>query len=82
MANDTHYHLEVDGIPCPSCLYGIEKKLGSLEGVTDIKSGLKNGRFFVKVAEGTTLSEEEVQKAVTDAGFTLRSFTKVEEALQ
>ncbi len=78
-AGDTHYQLEVDGMVCPFCFYGIEKKLGKLDGVTDIETDFKNGRFSIDVTEGVTLSEAAVRKAVTDAGFTVRTFKEVEE---
>lgn len=35
---ETHYHIEVEEISCRFCLYGIEKKLCKLDGVTEIKS--------------------------------------------
>ncbi|MEE8305523.1 MAG: heavy-metal-associated domain-containing protein [Candidatus Tectomicrobia bacterium] len=76
---DTHYHIEVDGIVCPFCMYGIEKKLTKLEGVVEIRHNLEKGQFFIKVADGSSLTEEEVRDAVTEAGFTLRSFTVVEQ---
>ena len=75
---DTHYHIEVDGIACPFCLYGIEKKLRKLDGVTEIQSDLEEGRIFIKVADGATLSEDRVREAVKSAGFTLRSFEEIE----
>lgn len=74
---ETHYHVQVDGISCPFCLYGIEKRLGKLEGVTEVASEIKEGRFFIKMAEGKTLSEQAVAEAVRSAGFTLRSFEEV-----
>ncbi len=76
---DIHYHIEVDGIPCPFCLYGIEKKLRELDGVTEIQSDLKEGQFFIKVADGVTLSEDSVREAIKSAGFTLRSYKEIEQ---
>ncbi len=78
-AGDTHYQLDVDGMVCPFCFYGIEKKLGKLDGVTDIETDLKNGRFSIEVTEGVTLSNAAVQKTVNDAGFTVRAFKEVKE---
>ncbi|MDX1629678.1 MAG: heavy-metal-associated domain-containing protein, partial [Fulvivirga sp.] len=35
--------VEVDGLSCPFCAYGLEKKLKNLDGVTNIKVDIENG---------------------------------------
>lgn len=70
-AGDTHYQLQVNGLACPFCAYNIEKNVGKLDGVKDVKANLKEGLVSVLVAEGKTLSEEVVRQTITDAGFTL-----------
>ena len=37
------YQLRVDGLACPFCAYGIEKKLGALEGVQSVETNIKDG---------------------------------------
>ena len=70
-AGDTHYQLQVDGLVCPFCAYNIEKNVGKLDGVKDVKANLKEGLVSVLVADGKTLPEEAVNQTITDAGFTL-----------
>ena len=70
------YSLKVDGLACPFCAYGIEKKLSAIDGVEDIKVDIKEGQVIVTMADGTSLSEQRARRAVTDAGFTLRAFTQ------
>ncbi|OHY82839.1 heavy-metal-associated domain-containing protein [Marinobacter sp. AC-23] len=73
---DTRYSMRVDGLACPYCAYGIEKKLNQVEGVTDIDIDLNKGLVSVIVTEGVELSEPEMEKLFDDAGFTFRSMEK------
>jgi copper chaperone CopZ len=68
------YELTVDGLACPFCAYGIEKKLGAIEGVTGIDVDINKGVVRVTMAEGAKLPEPAARKAVKSAGFTLRRF--------
>ncbi len=72
-AAGTHYEMRVDGLACPFCAYGIEKKLKAIEGVSNIKVDLNKGLVSVDMAEGKTLSEEQMKKLFDDSGFTYRS---------
>lgn len=67
------YVMRVDGLACPYCAYGIEKKLNEIEGVKDIAIDLDNGLVTVDVADGIVLTEEQMQELFADAGFTYRS---------
>ncbi len=73
---ETQYRVGVDGLACPFCAYGIEKKLSSIDGVKDIKVDIKKGAVIVTMAEGANLSEQLAREKVKDAGFTLRSFSQ------
>ena len=68
------YELTVDGLACPFCAYGIEKKLGAIDGVTGIEVDINKGVVRVTMAEGAKLQEPAARKAVKSAGFTLRRF--------
>ena len=72
-ADGTQYRMRVDGLACPYCAYGIEKKLGKIDGVEKIDVDLNNGLVTVNVAEGVTLTDAQMAKLFTDAGFTFRS---------
>jgi len=73
-AQGQSYALEVDGLACPFCAYGIEKQLRRVEGVEAIDVDVKAGRVVVTLAQGRALSEAQARKAIEDAGFTLRGF--------
>jgi len=75
-ASGPSYALQVDGLACPFCAYGIEKKLSHIEGVDDIQVDIKKGEVIVIMAEGVPLAEDLARKKVKDAGFTLRSFSQ------
>jgi len=70
------YSLKVDGLACPFCAYGIEKKLSAIDGVKDIDVDIKEGQVIVTMTDGASLSEQRARQAVTDAGFTPRAFTQ------
>ncbi len=72
------YSLKVDGLACPFCAYGIEKKLSAIDGVEKIDVDIKEGQVIVTMADGASLSEERARQAVTEAGFTLRAFAEGE----
>jgi mercuric ion binding protein len=74
------YQLHVDGLACPLCAYGIEKKLGALEGVRGIETRIEDGTVIVTMKDGVTLDEASAKQAVNEAGFSLRKFGQVQSA--
>ncbi len=68
------YTLQIDGLACPFCAYGIEKQLGAIEGVETVETDIKSGTVTVTMQEGASLDEGAANGAVEAAGFTLRGF--------
>ena len=68
------YKLYVDGLACPFCAYGVEKKVGGLDGVERVDIDIDGGLVAVTMAEGSTLDEATAKRAVDEAGFSLRAF--------
>ncbi len=68
------YKLYVDGLACPFCAYGVEKKVGGLDGVERVDIDIDEGVVAVTMAEGSTLAEAAAKRAIDEAGFTLRAF--------
>lgn len=62
----------VDGMACPFCAYGIEKKLKNLDAVQEMEVQLEEGRVLLAFEEGQSLTKEDIQGAVKNAGFTAR----------
>lgn len=72
-----HVSLRVDGLACPFCAYGLEKKVAKLEGY-------QADTYTVKINVGVVsfdwqsdkpLDLEAIEQAVDNAGFTLRGVT-------
>ena len=72
----TNYNIRVDGLACPFCAYGIEKKFKAMDGISNIKVDLDNGIVSVDAKEGLELKEDEMIKLFNDSGFTYRSMIK------
>ena len=73
-AGETHFLLGVDGMSCPFCVYGIEKRLRKIEGVEDVRADLAQGNIWVEASGADVLSEDSARLLLEDAGFTLRTF--------
>ena len=67
--------VRVDGASCPFCAFGLEKRLGHLEGVADVRLEMKAGKVIVTLQKGATVSEQALRQAVEEAGFTPREIT-------
>lgn len=71
--------IEIGGLACPFCAYGIEKRLKKIDGVAELSVLLEEGKVQLKLEEGATVSEERLQQAVAEAGFEARSIVFVNE---
>jgi mercuric ion binding protein len=67
--------VEVDGLACPFCAYGLEKKLKKIDGVEALEVQIDDGQVKIKLKENAQVSEEDIREAVADAGFTVRAIT-------
>jgi len=64
--------LQVDGLACPFCAYGLEKKLKKVPGTSAYEIDLKKGEAVVRFDKKTALDFASFENAVREAGFTLR----------
>ena len=64
--------LRVDGLSCPFCSLGLEKKLKRIEGVEGVQIHMKRGITEVSLAPEEAPDLAAIRKAVKEAGFTLR----------
>ncbi|MCR4290019.1 MAG: heavy-metal-associated domain-containing protein [Candidatus Scalindua sp.] len=74
------YTLQVDGLVCPFCTYGLEKKLLAIESVETVEIDLKTGTVTIKMQDDVSLDEKTTGRAVDAAGFTMRNFKKERDA--
>ena len=70
----------VDGLACPFCAYGLEKKLKTLDAIRAMEVQIEEGRVLLAFKEGKTLTEDEIQQAVEKAGFTARKIEFADDA--
>ena len=67
--------VQVDGLSCPFCAYGLEKKLRKVGNVASLEIQVSEGRAVLKPEPGTSLDLAAVEEAVRDGGFTPREPT-------
>ena len=62
--------LEVDGLACPFCAYGLEKKLREyIEDIEDLDINIEEGYVTFSFPKENKPSEEKLLKIVEEAGF-------------
>lgn len=61
--------VSVNGLACPFCAYGVRKHLLKLPGAQKVQVDLAKGEAVVDFVAGAKVTDAQIQKAVTDAGF-------------
>lgn len=64
--------VKIDGLSCPFCIYGLEKKLKRVEGVEELKLQFDTGIAEIKIKDDKSIDVDGIRKAVKDGGFTPR----------
>ncbi len=62
--------IRVDGLACPFCAYGLEKKLKKLDGAEEVNIFLNEGKATLVFKDGVSVDREEIERIVKEAGFT------------
>lgn len=73
--NKDEITVQVDGLGCPFCAYGLEKKMKELKGVKAFKIEMESGLTSFTYPAEKKISLEEVKYQVTKAGYTPMSLT-------
>jgi len=71
--------VHIDGLACPFCVFGVEKHLKKVNGVKKVQVNLEKGTAHLILKSGVKITEEEIQEAVTKAGFKASEITNIEE---
>lgn len=71
--------IEVQGMSCPFCVYGVEKSLKQITGVEDAEVDLKAGLARVRMQPDAEPNPERFREAILDAGFTPGKITTAAE---
>lgn len=64
------FEVRVDGLGCPFCAYGLEKKVKKLKGVKKLTIDMETGILGFTYPTEKALSVEDIQNQVADAGYT------------
>lgn len=70
----------VDGLACPFCAYGLEKKLDDHDAVRKLQVEIEGGRVLLAFRDGQALTKDEIKQAVEKAGFTARKIEFSDDA--
>jgi len=63
----THTILRAEGFSCPSCVAKIEKRVGRLDGVKNVKVHFASAR--IEIDHDDTVSVDDLIAAVAKAGY-------------
>jgi len=74
-ASSADFTLRVDGMACPFCAFGIEKKLLDVPGVLDVEVYLDEGRIALAFESGSKATVDDLEQAVRKAGFGLTALS-------
>ncbi|MDQ6996957.1 MAG: heavy-metal-associated domain-containing protein [Mariprofundus sp.] len=68
--------IQVDGLSCPFCAYGLEKNLKKVTGIEGVDIDMKTGKASVAIKAGAQVDDQSLRQAVKKAGFTAREITR------
>jgi copper chaperone CopZ len=71
------YLVKLEGMSCPFCAHGVEKKVKEMKGVASAAVDLKASTVAIEMKDGATLPEADVKKAIADAGFSFVSLANI-----
>ena len=70
--------LKVDGMVCPFCAYGLEKRLEEIASIDAVLIQISDGLVQIRTKEDQELTDEALTDAVRKSGFTLREIERLE----
>lgn len=77
--SDQQILVNLEGLACPFCAYGVEKQLKRISGVKDVKVNLGEGNAVLMVEPGKKITDKEIRQAVEKAGFKASEIKNIEE---
>ena len=67
--------MRVDGLACPFCAYGLEKRITEIPGVSKIVIRVDDGVMLLEAKKDEAIALDQLVPAVNKAGFTAREIT-------
>jgi copper chaperone CopZ len=68
--------MTVNGLVCAFCAQGIEKKLKKFPATAEVVVDLEHRLVAVSLKEGQDIPDADLRKALTDAGYTVKSIER------
>jgi copper chaperone CopZ len=68
--------MNVNGLVCGFCAQGIEKKLKKFPATVAVVVNLEHHLVAVSLKEGLDISDADLRKALTDAGYTVKTIER------
>ncbi|MBI4501669.1 MAG: heavy-metal-associated domain-containing protein [Gemmatimonadetes bacterium] len=69
LAQPERITVTVNGLSCPFCAYGLEKRLKKLEGVESLSIDFNSGKVILAVRDGSKASDDRIRRLVKEGGF-------------
>ncbi len=73
--------MKVHGLVCGFCAQGIEKILRENPATDGVVVSLENKLVAVTTKEGTDISDADLTKAITEAGYSVKGITRTSRTL-
>lgn len=80
-SNAATIEMDVNGLVCAFCAQGIEKKLRTFPATSDVVVSLEERLVAVSTKDGQDISDEELRRALTDAGYTVVNIRREDESI-
>jgi mercuric ion binding protein len=73
--------VQIEGLACPFCAYGLEKKFLEVKSVSKLSIDVNQGEMTFTLNDANALTEKEIRKKIKDAGFKTKkiSFSVLQE---
>ena len=70
--------LKVDGMVCPFCAYGLEKRLEEIASIDAVLIRISDGLVQIRTMEDQELTDEALTDAVKKSGFSLTEIERLD----
>ena len=70
--------LKVDGMVCPFCAYGLEKRLKEIKSIDEVLIRVSDGLIQIRTKEDQELTDEALREAVKKSGFSLTEIERLD----
>jgi copper chaperone CopZ len=70
--------MTVNGLVCAFCAQGIEKKLKKFPATAEVIVNLEHRLVAVALRDGQDIPDADLRRALTDAGYTVKSISRSE----